>query len=419
MKRVIGKISPEEKHVYIWGAGFSGLVLGYYLKNQGYQITIYEKSNKVGGKIHTKKTSSGLVEQGANALYLNADGLELLKDLKLEPVPAAKKLKRLLMIGGKPRRPLQLGIFSKVALNAHKKPPLVSDGLSVADFFKPLLGQENIQKFVSPILSGLYAAPAENLHFRTVFSQVGKKAQFESYWDFLKLIFKNQKAQPKLEISGSVSFEGGMQTLINRLGEVLKHDIKLSTKEHFRLKGNTIICTDSVTASDLLKEARPEMSAELARIKYQTLSSVTVFMKREIKSLQKAFGVLIPLDQGFHSIGVVNNRAIFPANNENVLSYTFIARTHLEKDKIIEDIKKLNPDITAEDVDDMEFTHWEKALPVYDLQLFLATKKLHQLARKEENLAIFGNYVAGISLREMISAAKNFANNPQDYSEAP
>jgi hypothetical protein len=46
-------------------------------------------------------------------------------------------------------------------------------------------------------------------------------------------------------------------------------------------------------------------------------------------------------------------------------------------------------------------------------------KKLHQLARKEENLAIFGNYAAGISLREMISAAKNFANNPKDYSEVP
>ncbi len=419
MKRVIGKISPEEKHVYIWGAGFSGLVLGYYLKSQGYQITIYEKSNKVGGKIHTKKTSSGLVEQGANALYLNADGLELLKELKLEPIPAQKKLKRLLMIGGKPKRPFQLAVFSKIAVNAHKKPPLISDGLSVAEFFKPLLGPENIQKFLSPILGGLYAAPAEQLHFRTVFSQVGKKAQFESYWDFIKLIFKTQKAQPKQEISGSVSFDGGMQTLINRLGEALRHDIKLNTKEHFRLKGNTIICTDALTASELLKEARPEMSTELARIKYQTLSTVTVFMKREIKSLQKAFGVLIPLDQGFQSIGVVNNKAIFPANNENVLSYTFISRQHLEKNQIIEDIKKLNTDLTDEDVDAMEFTHWEKALPTYDLQLFLANKKLHQLAYKEENLAIFGNYVAGISLREMISAAKSFASYPQDYSEAP
>jgi phytoene dehydrogenase-like protein len=48
MNRVIGKIDPSDKHVYIWGAGFSGLVLGYYLKSEGYKVTIYEKTNKIG-----------------------------------------------------------------------------------------------------------------------------------------------------------------------------------------------------------------------------------------------------------------------------------------------------------------------------------------------------------------------------------
>lgn len=417
MKRVIGKINPEDKNVNIWGAGFAGLVLGYYLKDQGYRITIYEKSNKVGGKIQTKKSSAGLVEKGPNALYLNADGLELLKELKLEPVPATKKLKRLIMVNGKPKRPYQLGVFSQIALNAYKKPPLISDGLMVSDFFRPLLGQDNINHYLSPILGGLYAAPAESLHFKTIFEQVGKKAQFESYWDFIKMMLKQQKSQPKGELTGSVSFEGGMQTLINRLAEVLKHDIKLNYKEHFRTKGNNIICTDAHSAAELLKEVRPEMSAELARIRYQELSSVTVFLKREIKSLQKAFGVVIPLGQGFHSIGVMNNKAIFPANHENVSSYTLIGPKKLETEQVLEDLKLLNSELTQEDVDHMEFTHWDNALPIYDLQLYLATKKLHQMSKKENNLAIFGNYMAGISLREMITAAKSFAKHPQEYSE--
>ena len=78
MKRIIGKIDPSDKNVTIYGAGFSGLILAYFLKSEGYKITIHEKSNKVGGKIQTKKVEGGLVEKGANALYLNADGLELL-----------------------------------------------------------------------------------------------------------------------------------------------------------------------------------------------------------------------------------------------------------------------------------------------------------------------------------------------------
>lgn len=417
MKRVIGRLNPQDKHITIWGAGFSGLVLGYYLKDLGYHVTIHERSNKVGGKIHTKKTSAGLIETGANALYMNADGMDLLKNLKLEPLPATKKLKRFLMINGKLKRPVQLKVLSKLAINGHKKPPLISDGLTVAEFFRPLIGEENIQKFLAPVLGGIYATPTENLHFKSVFYDFSHVAQFNSYWDFIKLAIKRQKSKPRLEISGSVSFEGGMQTLINRLAESLKPNIKLNYKEKFEIKGNTILCTDAITAAELTREVRPEISTELSRIKYQQLSSVTVFMKREIKAIQRSFGALIPLGSGLNSIGVINNKAIFPDNNENVYSYTFISRKKCTEEDIISDIKSLNRDFLPEDIDHMENTYWEKALPVYDIQRYLSIKKLHQLAKKEENFAIFGNYVAGISLREMITSAKIFANNPLNYVE--
>jgi protoporphyrinogen oxidase len=415
MKRIIGKINPEDRHVNIWGAGFSGLVLGYFLKDQGYSVTIYEKSNKVGGKIQTKKIGHGLAEKAANALYLNQDGLDLLKELKLEPLPATKKLKRLILVNGKPKRPYQIGLFTKIITNAYKKPPLISDGLTVADFFQPLLGKENLKHYLSPMLGGLYAVPADALHFKSIFPEVENKAQFESYWSFLNMMLKIYKARPKLDPSGSVSFEGGMQTLINRLAEVLKPDIKLNYKEQFRIKGNTIICTEAMSASELLKEARPQLSEELARIQYRELSSSTVFLKREIKSLNKAFGVLIPLENGFQSIGVVNNKAIFPTNNQNVSSYTLISPKKLNKQEVLEDLKLLSPEMTFDDIEQVETTYWDKALPIYDLQLYLSLKKMHQLAMKENNLAIFGNYVAGISLRDMISAAKNFSRNPTEY----
>jgi protoporphyrinogen oxidase len=207
-----------------------------------------------------------------------------------------------------------------------------------------------------------------------------------------------------------------MQTLINRLADVLKHDIKLNSKD-FKLKTNTIICTDALTASSLLETLRPEMSRELNRIRYTELSSVTVFLKRELRPLNRAFGVLIPQGTVFHSFGILNNKAIFPRNNENMLSYTLICRKKLTQDEILSDLKQLLPEITKEDIDHTENNYWDKALPLYDLQRYLAVKKLHQIANKETNLAIFGNYVAGISLREMISAAKAFAKDPMNYPE--
>lgn len=410
MKRIIGRINPEDRHVTIWGAGFAGLVMGFYLKQQGYKVTIYERAARAGGKIGTKKTPFGMAETGPNALYLNADGLELLKELKLEPIPATKKLRRLLMLNGKPKKAFQVGVLSRLALNVHRKPPLISDGLTVAEFFRPLLGTDIINRYLTPVLGGVYAAPCETLHFKSIFDLAASKAQFESYWEFIRMLIKARKSEPKLDIQGSVSFEGGMQALVNRLAEVMKPDIKLNYKEAFRVKGNTILCTDAMNAAELTKEIRPDISVELKRIKYQELSTVTVFLKREIRSLQRSFGVLIPLGSEYNCVGVLNNKAIFPENNSNVYSYTLITRKAVTEQEIFNDLKLLNPEFVPEDVQHYENTHWEKAIPLYDLQRYLSVKKLHLLVQKEDSFAIFGNYVAGVSMREMIPAAKHFAN---------
>jgi protoporphyrinogen oxidase len=266
-----------------------------------------------------------------------------------------------------------------------------------------------VDHYISPALGGIYATPSEKLHFKSIFSDLNEIAQFNSYWNFLKIFAKKIKMKNNLEINGSVSFEGGMQTLINTLGEKLKDEIKLNYKEPFNLKSNTIICTDAKTASELLSNSKPHLSVELKRIMYQPLSSTTVFLKREIRSLQKAFGVLVPFKNSLNSIGILNNKSIFPSNNENVNSYTFISKKNCTKDEILADIKYLQNDFSIEDVDHIESRYWENALPVYDLQRYLSIKKLHQLTENEEGIAFFGNYVAGISLREMLTAAKNFA----------
>lgn len=417
MKRIIGKLDPRDRNVTIWGAGFSGLILGYYLKEQGYRVTIYEKSNRVGGKIHTQKLGLGLVELGANALYMNADTMDLLKELELEPLPATRKLRRLLLINGKPRKPLSLSLLTKSSLKAGARPPLVSDGLTVEEFFKPLIGSDNVHNILSPALGGIYGTSADQLHFKSIFHEVSHIAQFESYWHFMRTLMKNQKKKPRLEVSGSVSFEGGMQTLIDRLAEKLKNEIKLNYSEKFRIRGNTILCTDAHNAALLTQSVRPNVSSELERIKYQALCTSTVFMKREIKSLHRAFGILIPQNSGMRSIGVINNKAIFPANNPNIYSYTFISRQEASEDDLRHDIKALSPDFSPEDIVGIDTTFWDEALPIYNLQRYLSIKKLHQVMRNETHFALFGNYVAGISLREMVSAARKFTNNPDEETE--
>src|SRR5690606_22561885 len=125
MKSIIGSLDPSEKRVYIWGAGFSGLVLGHYLKKAGFRITIYEKEPRAGGKIQTLQTPAGLSETGANAIFLNHDGLELLEELKLEILPAAPKLRRLLFLDGKVSSPLRFGALFKIVSRLPTRPPRI------------------------------------------------------------------------------------------------------------------------------------------------------------------------------------------------------------------------------------------------------------------------------------------------------
>src|SRR5690606_34570436 len=109
---------------------------------------------------------------------------------------------------------------------------------------------------------------------------------------------------------------------------------------------------------------------------------------------------------------IINNKAAFPLNNQNIYSYTFITKSKVSEEHIFSDIKSLQKEFVQDDIESLEFNFSDRAIPSYNLQRFLSVKKLHLLMKDETKLAIFGNYVAGISLREMISAARKFATNP-------
>lgn len=410
MKNIIGSLDQRERTVYIWGAGFSGLVLCHYLKKAGWKVTIYEKENRAGGKIQTLKTPFGPSETGANAIFLNYDGLELLKDLKLEIISAAPKLKRKLFLDNKISSPFKLSLLLRVLPRLLSKPPRITEGLSVADFFKPLLGQRIVHDYLSTVLGGVYATGAENLHFKSIFPEVQNTIQFKSYWDFFKTLIRHKKAQPQPEIKGSASFEGGMSVLVDRLYELHKDDIRLSSHEDFYPKKNTFICTDAQTASVMVANYAPAIASELKLVTYQHLSSVTVFLKRQIRDLHQCFGVLIPRGNKFLSSGILNNKAIFPINNPNVYAYTFISHEKLTPEEILKEIQHLQDDMTQDDIEFIQNNYWDRAIPLYNVNRSLAINRLHELTQTNK-IGLFGNYVAGISLREMISAAKNFAQN--------
>lgn len=56
------------KNIAIVGAGIAGLTAGYYLQKFGYNVTVYEASERVGGRMTTDKVNDWLIDRGAQFL---------------------------------------------------------------------------------------------------------------------------------------------------------------------------------------------------------------------------------------------------------------------------------------------------------------------------------------------------------------
>ena len=73
------------KKIVVIGAGISGLATAYLLKQKGYDVTLLEKKNEVGGSIETSYENGFLFDRGPNsALETTPLIAKFVEELKLQ-----------------------------------------------------------------------------------------------------------------------------------------------------------------------------------------------------------------------------------------------------------------------------------------------------------------------------------------------
>lgn len=410
----IGQLDTNEKNVSIIGAGVSGLLMAYYLKKQGFNITVFEKDSDIGGKINTKSTPYGPAETAANAIFTNDDVLELMNELDLDYSSAPHSLKKYVWREGKPQTPpfkflelirIIIGAFKKIdKTNLNKK--------SVYDFFSPMMGKHFAGEIMSAALGGIYAENTRTIHFQSLF-----KTPFISkrYFGFFRELIKMRKSRSKTKAQ-SIGFEGGMKTFILALRSKLSDNIQTNIDQK-ELHHNTIICTDAIDASAILEnsEEYTKLSRLLKRIKYNSMFTSTIFMDKPISFLSNGFGVVIPPAENFKNLGILHNTAIFPnrTTEENIYSYTFMTKAKEDIENIITtELNKITHSDFSKHILHRETTQWKRSIPIYDLNRYETILELRaQMNNYQNGLVLFGNYIDGIAVREMVSMAKKFAQN--------
>jgi oxygen-dependent protoporphyrinogen oxidase len=408
MGSIIGRINPKQT-VHVIGAGVSGLIIANFLKKKNIPFVIYEKENRVGGLIKTTSTEFGLVESAANAIFTNDDVIDFLNDLNLTYIPAHEKIKRLLVRKNKSLSfPIYIYELPFIFFRLFFKKPPFKKNLTLKEFLSPLLGESFCDEVASTGLLGIYASDSSTIDQETFFPVLPYKSYFQALKHFIQL---RKKMREKYKLKASVSFKGGMQEFINRLEEKVRDHIVF--EKQIDLKPNAIVCTNADSAAELLNKKFPVVANCLKQISYQAIYTETKFTEVEYKPLHKAFGILFSRKTPFKVYGLLANHEIFPHRVNKGFSYTFIKESndHNQLD-LSQDCLELHFPKSIEN----HSTTWPKGIPIYSSKRRQLIDEIrnHLEINKVNDIAIFGNYVDGISLREMISMAKEFTQKLEE-----
>ncbi|QKS70756.1 protoporphyrinogen oxidase [Paenalkalicoccus suaedae] len=248
----------SKKRVAIIGGGITGLTAAYFIQKEIARGTmdadyaLYEAGPRLGGSIQTDYTNGFVIEQGpdsfltrktsmselANELGLvddlvtNQSGAYILHDKKLHRIPEGA----VMGIPTKWRPFLSTGLFSfkgkvRAALDLALPKSHHTGDQSVGAFFRRRLGDEVVDNLIEPLLSGIYAGNIDQLSLQATFPQF---QQIEQKHRSLILGMKSQQAtqqkiQPifvgpdKKPANMFLTFEGGLQSIVEALGERLEH----------------------------------------------------------------------------------------------------------------------------------------------------------------------------------------------------
>lgn len=438
------------KKICIIGGGISGLVAAFLLKKKGYEVTLFEKSGRVGGNIQTVEIDGFLIEYAPNSLLKSPHLVELIRELKLETEvlaanPANKK--RYVLRNGKlkslPMSILKMATSDYFSLKARLrllKEPFIrtksKENESVAEFFERRLGREIVERAADPFIAGIYAGNPENLSVKLAFARLYELE--EKYGSLLigSLLTKSEKANKNFP--RTFSFKNGVQTIIDKLAKNLGESIKLNSEVRqiektsdgkWILKTNfyeeifdsLIISTPAEAAANLIENFDVNLSGKLRKIVSPPVAMIYFGVRKEnIKQHLDGFGFLIPSSEKRRILGTIWNSAVFanrsPENYHLLTNFVGGARNAELFEKSDEELFE----IVYEELKDIlglekkpEFMHikrWRKAIPQYVLGYEQTAKSIEDFENEHENIFFCSNFYKGISVGDCIKNAYGIAD---------
>ena len=428
------------------GAGVTGLAAAYSAQREGADVAIIEASNRVGGVVSTKLIDGFLIEEGPNSLSASNELLALLCEIGLsdeiiDPPPSSHRrfIVRNNELHALPTSPSEL-ISSKLlsvtgkfrALCEPVLPRSQNDGdESLASLVRRRFGQEVLDYFVEPFVSGVYAGNPEQLSSRYALRIMGELER--THGSVLVGAVRQARARRGLEpLTKIVSLKNGLEQLPQKLAQQLSNAPLLQsrvTKITNNDNGWTLQCegefrTQHLTASNVVIAAPshaldamifPVSVSELLRpisdVKYAPVATVSFGYRRDqVRHALDGFGVLIPSAEKRDILGTLFSSSMFPgrAPHDHVLVTCFVGGARAERvptpaDAMSSALSEIVPLLgitgspTASHV-----SVWQRGIPQFAPGHDSVVQAAAAIETVAPGIIIDGSYRAGVALGECV-----------------
>ncbi|MHB1686364.1 MAG: protoporphyrinogen oxidase [Ignavibacteriaceae bacterium] len=448
------------KKIVILGAGISGLATAYWLHKDGYDVTVLEKKNEVGGSMESVWENGFMFDRGPNSgletspligtlveelglqdqlIYASREGNKryILRNNQIHPLPMS------------PAAFIKTKLFSAKAKFRLFAEPLIgksNDGYyqSIAEFVQRRLGKEFLDYAINPFVAGVYAGNPEELSVKSAFPKL--YALEEEYGGLIVGTIKSirkrkQRAEKSKQSAKMFSFKDGMQVLPKAIAAKLDEKV-ITSAEVISIQNNetgysitfnhegssqNIDCDILLTtlpayvASDLFKNFDEMLSKHLSEIYYPPVLVLFLgYQKSDIQQPLDGFGFLIPAKEKKSFLGAIWSSVIFPnrSDSDKAVFTLFVggARNpeigNVDKELLIKKVKNEFHQlmkISAEPIY-QSYRYWSKAIPQYNIGYIEHENYFDKFEKNHPGIVLGGNYRGGISVGDCIKNSETLLN---------
>jgi oxygen-dependent protoporphyrinogen oxidase len=460
--------------IAVIGGGITGLACAWGLKKSGFDVRVFEASDRTGGLIHTVERSGFLFEMGPQCPRYPQKAWDLLCEmgLKEEFVAGDSGAARYILKNGELHRaPLTpWGLLSTRLVNFRSKVSILGEPLrttvppdseeSLSAFAQRKFSSEILDYLIDPFVATILAMDPEKLGMESAFPDLVRWERDEGSLmrGAIKSLRRNRnhsgqespntstgksqwhitKSLPRLGsfAHGLATFTG---TIAKKLGDAVclnsrveKLELAGTPNESGRwrvaLEGNreytaaaVVIAAPAREASRIAGSASPELSRLLAGISYAPLAVVSsAYHRDQVNRPLEGFGVLIPRRENLETLCIIWNSALLPgrAPDGKVLITSYLGGA-------------TNPGIASmSDAEISAVAQREAAkilgiagepldevvqlhsqgLPQFNVGHAQTVRAVKECLRKLPGLYLAGNYLKGRSIGDCIESASRAAD---------